>query len=358
MSARRRGGFVLVAVLFFVLLLTVGVATFQKRAVMDAMIARNRESSARADALARGGIQVGIALLLEDRLREAGGELALEGPNDVWAVVGRAELPIDERSSVSVSVSDLGSQLNLNAVINARRGGSGDDPGGRDAGEDQDKARSYLIALLEKAIEDLTAELELAPGEQSYDPSELADNLIDFADEDSVRQNGGDEDAWYQEQDPPYRAANRPFVSLEELRLVEGIDARLASQLERYLTVHPFAGTRGINVNTAPAHVLALLYRLDGSDYRLVGEDTVKQILDNRAEGRLICGAAGSGDGGCVALNSIPGLQNEPFPAPSYSTSYFQLTTTARVGDVTRQVEAVVDRSDPLEPALLSFESR
>lgn len=358
MTPRRRGGFVLVVVLFFVLLLTVGIATFQKRAVMDAMIARNRENSARADALARGGIQVAIALLLEDRLRALNGEPEIDGPNDLWALACATSVPIDEVSQLSVCASDLGSLLNLNAVLNASGNQDEGEGDGRDAGEDQDKARAFLIALLEKAIEDLTDAQQIAPGEIDYDANELADNLLDFADADSVRQTGGEEDAWYQEQEPPYRALNRPLVSIDELRLVEGFDARLAGQLKRYLTVHPFAGKHGINVNTAPAHVLALLFRLDGSDYRLVGEDTVKQILDQRAKGILICGEGGSKDGSCVALSSIPGLQNEPFPAPTYTTHYFEVKTKARVGDVTREVAAVVDRSDPMQPTLLSFASR
>jgi type II secretory pathway component PulK len=54
-------------VLFFALLLTSSVATFTHRATIDAMISRNRESSARAEALARGGVRVATALILEDR---------------------------------------------------------------------------------------------------------------------------------------------------------------------------------------------------------------------------------------------------------------------------------------------------
>jgi general secretion pathway protein K len=355
---RRSSGFVLVAVLFFVLLLSAGIATFQKRALMDALIARNRENAARASALARGGIQVAIALLLEDRLRQVEGELSIDGPTDVWAKAGTAELPIDEDSRISLSVQDVGSLLNLNAVLNAFGGKDEQGDDGRDAGEDQDKARVFLVELIEKAIEDLAEAEEIPPGDLQYDPKQLADNLLDFADPDDVRQSGGPEDAYYQEQSPPYRAWNKPLVSLSQLRLIEGFDARLVSQLEQYLTVHPFAGRTGINVNTAPAHVLALLFRLDGSDYQLVDEETVKQILEIRAKGTLICGEGGSKDGSCVALSSIPGLQNAPFPPPTYSTDYFEVKTRARVGDVTREVAAIVDRSDPVEPTLLSFSSR
>jgi general secretion pathway protein K len=355
---QRNSGFVLVAVLFFVLLLTAGIATFQKRALMDALIARNRENAARASALARGGIQVAIALLLEDRLRQVDGELAIDGPTDVWSKAGAADLPIDEDSQISLPVSDMGSLLNLNAVLNAFGGNDEQGDNGRDAGEDQDKARVFLEKIIEKAIEDMAEAQEIPPGELDYDAKQLADNLLDFADPNDVRQSGGPEDAYYQEQTPPYRAWNKPLVSLSQLRLIEGFDARLAAQLERYLTVHPFAGKSGINVNTAPAHVLALLFRLDGSDYQLVDEDTVKEILEARAKGTLICGEGGSKDGACIALNTIRGLQNEPFPPPTYATDYFEVKTQARVGDVTREVEAIIDRSDPVAPTLLSFSSR
>ena len=76
---RRSGGVVLLVVLVFALLLSGGVASFTRRAVIDAMIARNREASGRADALARGGTRLAAAFLIHDRLWEEASPLAPPG---------------------------------------------------------------------------------------------------------------------------------------------------------------------------------------------------------------------------------------------------------------------------------------
>ena len=58
MSVRRRRerGVVLPVVLFFALLLTSGIATFTRRATIDSMIARNRESASRTEILSLGAV--------------------------------------------------------------------------------------------------------------------------------------------------------------------------------------------------------------------------------------------------------------------------------------------------------------
>ena len=58
-------------VLVFAVLLTGSIATFQRRAAVDTMIARNRESRAQAEALALGGIELAKALRADGRTDES-----------------------------------------------------------------------------------------------------------------------------------------------------------------------------------------------------------------------------------------------------------------------------------------------
>ena len=83
---RRRAGVVLLVVLMFAMLLSASVATFTRRAVIDAMIARNRVASARAEALARGGARLAAAFLIHDRLWEQAKPFAPPGEThlDRW----------------------------------------------------------------------------------------------------------------------------------------------------------------------------------------------------------------------------------------------------------------------------------
>ena len=196
-----------------------------------------------------------------------------------------------------------------------------------------------------------------------YEPRELAINLIDWIDGDEDRVSGGPEDAYYQSQDPPYVAANRPLLSLDELRWIEGFDDVLVRGLEPFLTVYPFApggcGSEargcGINVNTAPPHVLALLYYSDGVDVRLAPEDDIRRLLEARAEDGSICSPA-STEPGCTPMNEI--VQSPIFPPPTYTTQIFKVVSKAQVGEIRRSVEAVVERSNNARPRLLSWRVR
>ncbi len=352
-TTRRRDGVVLLLVLFFALLLTSAVASFLSRATVDSMISRNREGAAQADALARGGVRLAEALLIEDRLMEQQGTaLPIDSHLDVWARVQGVSIPV-EAGELRLTIRDSGELLNLNALFESEDGSE------FTAREDTEQ---FLVTMLEKVID----ELPLPPGEKElYDPRELTENLIDFVDFDEERQKGGAEDDYYQRQDPPYRPANRPFLSVEELRLVEGFDGPLADALAQYVSVYPFApggcgeATKGcgVNLNTAPPHVLSLLYYDDGVDRRLANEDLVRTALEVRQDGRAWC-PEGQSDSSCEPISQLVTNANTIFPPPTASSEIFVVTAEARVGDVRRVVEAVVDRSDPTQPRLLSWRSR
>lgn len=335
---RRRQGIVLVAVIFFILLMVSAVATFVRRSTVDGLIARNRDFAARSEALARGGIQLGIALLLQDRLDEDAQDFRVDTREDLWARV--SELPLDtpDGGTLRLHIEDAGGRLNLNAVF-------------QDGAMRSPLTEVFLVALFTKVIE----EMEGAPARGVYDPEALAHNLIDWVDEDDVRVRGGPEDDYYQRQDPPYRAANRPLLSFEELGLVEGFDAPLLAALEPYVTVHPYAGGDGINPNSAPSYVLAVLFHGSAGDFRLASEDTVRRVLDIRTEGGILCADEASHPACTPIRNAVAG---EVFPPPTYTTDIFRVRAEAAYGDVRRTVEAVIDRSDASTPLWLAWKAR
>jgi general secretion pathway protein K len=94
-------------------------------------------------------------------------------------------------------------------------------------------------------------------------PDALAYTLVDWIDDDSQPQpQGGAEDAYYLGLDPPYLAANRPLIDVDELALVAGFDANVRARLRPYVTALP--GFTPVNVNTAPAEVISAM--IDGLD--------------------------------------------------------------------------------------------
>ena len=329
---------ILIAVLFFIALLASGVATFLRRATLDGMIARNRDFTARSEALARGGVQLAIALLLQDLLDEFE-DVPLDTRADLWAKIGETEIPVSDGGRLRLQIEDTGARLNLNALL--------DEQGMADS-----DAEIFLTAFLEKVIE------EIPPGqeERDYDPGELANNLIDYLDTDDIEPDGEREDDYYQLQRPAYRAANRPLFSVDELGLVEGFDRVLVDAIRPYATVHPYLEGGGINPNTAPAHVLALLFH-GIPERRLASEQDVRWILEMRERDKILCpDEAGFDDPDCERLGDVSerGL-SEIYPPAVYSASVFRVTAEASYGDVRRTVEAIIDRSEPTTPLILSW---
>ncbi len=334
-GARGERGIVLVVVLVFVLLLTGAIATFLRRATVDAMIARHRDEAAEAESLARGGIRLAIALLLEDRLGEEADGFRSETLLDVWSRAGAVEVPAADDASLRLHIEDSSAHLNLNALL--------------EKGAPRKNAELYLVELLKKVIDDMPGR----PEQNRYDADELARNLLDYMDEDETGQKGGRENDYYQQQKLPYEAPNRPLLSLGELRLVQGFDGPLVEALSHYVTVYPYAKADGINPNTAPPHVLGILFHGVGTDFELANEEAVRRVLKARENGEVLC-ADEAQNPSCSPLSGA--VEGEIFPPPTFKTDVFTVLAEARVGQVRRSVEAVVDRSKPDNPLLLSWQ--
>jgi general secretion pathway protein K len=336
----RQQGVVLLVVLFFALLLTSSIATFTRRAIIDASVAHNRDASARAEALARSGIRLGKTILVMDRIQEEATQQSVDSHQDAWSELSKVEIPAGDGAVLKIRIEDSGSLFNLNSIFNYA-----------EAGAPYEETELFLEAFFEKVID----EMKIPPGEKFYDVTELTEALMDWVDADGVRLQGGLEDTYYQLQDPPYWAANGPLMSVDDLFLIEGFDHQLVEAMRPYLTVEPFAGGGGINLNTAPAHVLSLIFSRDGgSDHRLIKESQVKQILEVRDKGGLICGEGLSLED-CTPISTI--VASPIFPPPTYATSVFTIVADARVGEVRRSIEAVVNRNvDP--PLMLSWRVR
>ncbi len=391
MSARdrRRQGMVLVIVLVFALLLVSSIATFLRRATIDSFVVRNRDAAARAEALARGGVELGIALLLEDRLEEeaaAEGGFRAESLFDPWARVAALELDVGDGASLRLEIEDSGARLNLNALVvdgEEPPGGDADDlPGDGDTPQPESfteaDAESFLRALLEKVIEEMPGR----PEQKNYEVEELVLNLMDWVDADETRRRGGPEDEWYQGRQPPYRAANQRLLSVDEIRLVQGFDGKLVDALTPYVGVFPLAAKDageeeaapglGVNPNTAPSWVLALLYHGDPVGGReLAKADEVAAIVKEREKNLLCAQASGDAPGGdpdggaltneaCLPLLEAADVDPSTiFPPLTWASDFFTVAAEATVGaEIRRRLEVVVDRSDPTDVRRLAWRMR
>lgn len=334
---RRERGMALVVVMFFVLMSVAGVATFLRRATVDGYVSRNREFAARAEALARGGVQIATSLLLQDLLAEEGGRPAAETRHELWAQIGRSVIATEDGGELRLHIEDAGSRVNLNALV-------------IDGTPRHDElSEAFLTQFLERVVDEIPG----ADQERSYDVEELARNLLDYIDEDDVRIFGGLEDDYYLAQDPPYRAANRPLLTVDEVAMVEGFDSKLVDAMRPYVSVYPLFKADGINPNTAPPWVLALLYHGLG-DLRFADEEVVRDVLETREEGGMVCGSETGEE--CEAIGGI--VEGEIFPEPTWATDVFRVESIARYGDVERTLTTWISREEPGEPLWLGWDLR
>lgn len=381
----RERGIVLAIVLVLIFALITAVYAFQRRAIIDTTVAKNRLAAAEADALARGGLRIAEAVVYLARLKQAASETgddalggaagalpgdaaaaaagllggALPGA-DLWERIGDYPLELPRERALRIVIEDEGARLNLNALVpptvpTADEGADEDRAVEADA-ESLDDAEQYLTAVLEYVIDGMPGTRD----EKRYDAVAIARNLIDWMDADSTARDGRDEDGWYRQQTPPYRARNGPFLSFDEIGLVEGVDGRLLEAMRESLTVHPIGATTGINLNRAEPWVLALAYAGVEGDRRLLDEKLVRAIWSLRSKGKILCSEAGGDPKRCVPLSEVgDGSLAEgslyPEVALPAEPTVFRVVTEARVDGLVRRFEGIVDTRSDEGPLLLSW---
>ena len=158
---------------------------------------------------------------------------------------------------------------------------------------------------------------------------DLRNTLLDWLDTDvNLTNPGGAEDTEYLSLPQPYRTANRPLESVDELRLVRGFDAKTLEKLRPYVTALPVRTT--VNVNTAPDQVLAALFVNPP-----VG--ALKPLLDSRV-GQPFTDPAN------FASRVPPG--NAPQPSLyGVTTNYFLVNIDIRYGRLQRRTVALIQRA-------------
>lgn len=371
-STRRSEGIALAIVLVMIVLLVTAVYTFSRRAVINVSVARNRIAAAEADALARGGLRLAEAVVFLARAREEvqesdsgpsiGGEdllAALLGSSstDFWAQLEDFPIELAEGQSLRLSIEETGAKLNLNALVpqdpddQGEDGDTGDDSSSTTL--DEEESLEYLVLVLQHVIDGI----EASPEDKNYDARAIAENLIDYMDADDTAITGRSENSYYMRQDPPYATRNGPFLSFEEIGMVEGVDPGLLRALRDYVTVYPIGGTAGIDLNRAEPWVLSLIYSGPSGDRELLGEREVRELWGHRKSGKLICTSSDADPQRCITLAEA-GLgegslyPETPLPAP---VAVFRVVAEARVGNLTRRMEAIYDTRPLDAPQLLSW---
>jgi type II secretory pathway component PulK len=340
-------GIVLLLVLVLVVVAISTAYAMTKTSMIEVMSSRQQAQHARAQALARSGIALAQRAVQDDLLEGDETTRAIESPLDAWAVLSTQEIVLPGDARLRLSIRDAGGRINLNALVDAE---------GKRVGE---TSKAFLKAVLAQ-IRDTTPELKGRTGLGDEDIDDLADAILDWLDKDEETRVGTPEQEFYVDMRKAASAPlNRPVFSLDELASVPGLDALLLDALAAYFTTQPMfppADGGGVNLNTAPPHVLGLIYHGVGDELELLDPRDVFELLKARSEGRVFCPAAGAPP--CTDFFSELGIAagEQIFPALSYKSSVFRIESEGRVGDTRACVTSVVDRGDGGELKTLFYE--
>lgn len=173
-----------------------------------------------------GAESFAVVILEEDKRKDKNKNTPQDTMAETWAKKIPA-FPV-EGGFVQAQIEDLQGKFNLNTIW-------------RDGQVDMAAVTVYQRLLVA---------LDISPM--------LVSPIIDWLDTDNLPYDSdGAEEDWYLRLKPAYRAANHPFVSVEELALLRGYTPDVVAKLKPYLTALPAKAT--ININTASDVVLASL---------------------------------------------------------------------------------------------------
>ena len=210
-------------VLLAVALLMLVVVEFTYSSQVDMHLSQNALRVTQAACLAQSGINLG-RLVLEKDARTAG----IDALNEEWAEQ-LPPLPAGD-GLVLVQMSDEQGKLNLNALRHTN---------GTIRGPWREVAER-LFALRDVEVQ-------------------VLDPILDWLDADHFPEPHGAERDHYLSRTPVIQLRNGPFLTLGELSRIEQLTPELLGRLRDVVTVLPSNKTL-VNVNTAPADVLAALF--------------------------------------------------------------------------------------------------
>lgn len=156
-------------------------------------------------------------------------------PNELW-LAGPVVFPI-ENGQVVGEIHDRNNCLNINALV-AIEQNERDTQDGETGESDVQRLREAFLRV--------STEI----GAPAAEAEALLAQITDWIDADQSTEPGGAEDRTYAAYAPPYRAANQPFVELEELRALPVMTPPLYDLYQPWLCVLPVTDQPPLNMNT------------------------------------------------------------------------------------------------------------
>lgn len=261
---RRNGerGIILVIVIIIIAILMILVTDLIYFTQIDTEISSNTRDEIKARYIAKSGVHVAAGTLNSRPLEELSTLTAAMGGQSgdgggLWAI-SVPYFPVGE-GNVSVTVTDERSKINLNALVS-----------GSSNNVDQQVLTELTELFRQLDIDDSKSQRFISSLINWTDlPIEGAEN-----DQDSAGANA----AFYSSLDPPYRIKDGPLDTLQEIRMIDGMDEEFYNKIKDYVTVHP----RDKKINFSTASRVVLIAAIKGSAVPAVaGQGGADQEIDD-----------------------------------------------------------------------------
>lgn len=259
--------------------------------------AQNLADLGQADGISRGAIQLAGVALVYDAKNTQIDTLAEEWNKPVV-------LPV-EGGFVTIEVKDAQSRFNLNNIVTGTAGNRVVNP--------------PEASVFEQLLIDLDLDVSLKYA------------LIDWLDGDStVDPGGGAEDLDYINQPTPYRTANGPLESVDELKRIKGFTPDVIDKLREHVVALPTdKGGVPLNINTAELGAVAAVMRVPRSAIETaIGTDSARKFATTTDFDKLFP---------TPTSNNTRGNHN-------VLSNYFLVSVKVNVGRIPRSTEALVWR--------------
>ena len=307
-------GFVVVVVLSVVGLLAVLLLGFSYKARASLRTADNYQKSQQALNCARAGLNIAIAAIRSNE--DISTDKTLSN-----LLSGETTFPFDD-GSCSIVVTDESGKLNINLLID------------KDNKPDRSKI-DQLLRLIDTLNRSRTDQDNM-----SWVGYGIAPAILDWMDNNEqvvllpfiTRENLGAESDYYAGLEPPYKCANRPFNTIQELLLVKGVTPEVFERIRDYLTV---GGDGKININTAPKPVIeSLSENMDSALAQMIVERRKAKPYESIMELRDVPG---------MTDNIYSSIRDKVTLNPT--DQYYLVKSCGNVGMLNRTVAAVLRKN-------------
>lgn len=269
-------GIVLVIVIIVIAILMILVTDLIYFTQIDSEISMNTRDEVKARYIAKSGVQVAAGAFSAQALEELSAMMGSVGgsagrDDGLWAL-SVPYFPVGQ-GSVSITITDERSKINLNSLVST----------------DSNIVDQQVLAELRELFRLLG--VDTSKSERFL--SSLV-NWLDVPKEGTVndQDSAGANADFYAGLQPAYRIKDGPLDTVEEIRMVDGMDDEFYNTVKDYVTVYPI--DKKINFSTASRVVMVAALKAatvpaipgQGSDIDPIDDSTAEQIVDEILEAR------------------------------------------------------------------------